>query len=145
MQVKQLKFKAVEQTTPVAGGLIQQYEYSLGPVTAGWITQIDVEISLSALTVKLTMYQEDVATAQAKAHSDMLTLHAERWLADGTDHRNQGVGWDNAHHMTPTEESWLQHYKANSEEHERLMSLRSTTSVHMYRLEDIRGRIEALQ
>lgn len=139
MNVKEVKFGFVDH------GVDKFHTFSIGLGPCGrWVTQLTVEISLAALTIRQTSYSEDVNRARAAAarlHHQYVTEEAQAMGYRGYD----ACGWDNVQHFIPSRAVWLKHYHDLTKEMRRLNELRGEDKVFVYKLEDIRGRITAIQ
>lgn len=139
MNVKEIKFGFADY------GVDKLHTYSLGLGPCGrWVSSLVVEISLASLTIKQESFTEDRDGAQRVAWAEYMTLQAGLLKARGS-HQLDGVGWDNVQYMTPTLGAWKERNTRNAAERERIGALRGETKVFVYKLEDIRGRITALQ
>lgn len=140
MNVKHLKFKVQGAED------VQEHVFQLGLGPCGkWVSELSVDIDRAVVTIKQLAYDEDYVAAQDAANSLSTTLRIEHHTAAGFDHFDPGVGWDNVQYMTPTKAAWQAAYDKNLEELNRLSNLSGEVKVFVYRLEDIRGRITALQ
>lgn len=146
MNVKHLKFKVQGAED------VQEHVFQLGLGPCGkWVSALLVDINLAVMTVKQVAYDEDFVTAHQRASNEGAALLAEWQTVWATPDQADGrvgakcVGWDNLQYMTPTEAAWRKAQEANANELCRLRHLEPEIKVFVYRLEDIRGRITALQ
>ena len=139
MNVKEIKFGFVDH------GVDKFHTFARGLSPCGrWVTNLTVEISLATLTIKQTSYSEDVEAKRAECHSRHYMYIREEAQALGRS-GYEACGWDNIQYMIPSRQVWLKHYHDNAAEMRRLDELPEEVKVFVYKLEDIRGRITALQ
>lgn len=139
MHVKEVKFGYKDC------GVLKHHCFALGLGPCGrWVSQLRVEITLAVVTITQDSFAEDLDTQLRRCHLKHHELSQERAMALG-DYGYPCSGWDNVVTMTPTYDAWRKHQDDNAAEMNRLYSLVVETKVFVYRLEDIRGRITALQ
>lgn len=139
MKIKEIKFGFEDH------GVSKFHTFARGLGPCGrWVVDLQADVSLAALTITQTSYAEDINAKLAECHSRLHRYIAEEAQAVGS-MGYESCGWDNLEHMIPSREVWLKHYHDNSAEMRRLDALRGETKVFVYKLEDIRGRITALQ
>lgn len=139
MKIKEIKFGFVDH------GVDKFHTFAMGLGPCGrWVTELQADVSLAALTITQTSYAEDINAKLAECHSRLRQYIREEAQATGS-MGYDACGWDNIQWMIPSREVWLKHYRDNAKEMQRLDALRGETKVFVYKLEDIRGRITALQ
>lgn len=120
MNVKEIKFGFNDQGTE----RFHTFALGLGPC-GRWVTDLKVEISLAALTITQTSYTEDMAAIQRRAIRELRAAHRD---------------WE-----PPYPDAAARRLVQAQTVCERLQKEPGEVKVFVYRLEDIRGRIVALQ
>lgn len=133
-------------------GKVHEFLLGLGPCGRE-VSALEVEINLATLTIK----QHSWPAGRAAELASLSALHAELsaeyraatgqyWRVPHYGDAGRALGWDNAAAMTPPKAAWDKAERSYLERRRKANDPENLqTHVFVYKLEDIEGRIKALE